>query len=296
MIRFSLPTLLLAAPFVSCASPPANDPLTDDVAPALPPGESAAESFVLPDVRVDHVLVSLSPARFEALSEFLAMEFGEPTWNPLPDRGKGFLGTRTNEVYIEFWDDGGPGINGPVGNMVAVSGSDTALARRRAQDYYGFEGIDYTELGAPGLFTVGSEFAAGHPVGGVFYVEYGDGPPRDVGEVGLEALREVVLALPAHRMDEADTYRAFGFTERAIDGGGAFTDTNGIDVRLPEVPSADMLGHGPYALRFGLVDPVDERTEVPIGDESLGLLAVFDGSDLWLVFRPDRFEVPLAAR
>ena len=281
---------------LSCTSVPATEERT---APAESPPASdqgAADGHLLPDVRVDHVLVSLSPARFEALSEFLAMQFGEPTWNPLPDRGKGFLGTRTNEVYIEFWDDGGPGINGPVGNMVAVSGSDTALARRRAQDYYGFEGIDYTEIGAPGLFTVGSEFAAGHPVGGVFYVEYGDGPPRDVGDIALESLVEVVLAMPAHRMGEADTYRAFGFTERAIDGGIAFTDTNGVDVRLPEVPSVDMLGHGPYALRFGLVDPVDERTEVPIGDESLGLVAVFDGSDLWLVFRPDRFEVPLDAR
>lgn len=260
--------------------------------PAWGAPEEAASSvgqFALKDVRVDHVLISVSPGRYAAMSDFLAREFGE-SWIPRDEEGKGFILARDDPTYIELWDFGGPGVNGPIGNQVAISGSNEEEGIRKARSVYGHEGMHWGEHGAPNLFTVGSEFIAGHPLGGTFFVSYGPSPPSTQNASSpVASLLEVVMALPTYRMGESTTYRALGFSERPIEGGIELTDSEGLTVHLIERPNADFMSFGPWALRFRIPEPVAEPRQVEI-DASKTLKAVYQSQELWLVLRPDLFN------
>ncbi|MEE4295732.1 MAG: hypothetical protein V2J20_03835 [Wenzhouxiangella sp.] len=255
--------------------------------------DSATASHRIPDIRIDHAVVSLSPERFEALSAYLKEKFSPATWFENTSSGKGALFTNSNRVYAEIWNYGGPGINGPsmIGDQVAFGSSDEQEGLGRAQDFYGHEGLDYANMGAAGLKTVGSEFASGHPLGGTFFCAYGGLMDFEQPPSGLEALEQFDLALPARRMNEADSYRAFGFEEQVLEDGLLFTDTFGASVKLTEMPNQEVLSFGSLALRFKLAEPLSETRIEEIGEPNLNLKAVHHGDTFWLVFRPDLFDV-----
>lgn len=258
--------------------------------PGTSHSDSARATHPLPDVRVDHVVMSLSPERFERLSDFLLERFGEPTWFLREDAGKGSLGMNTQRQYVEIWDFGGPGIGGPVGNSIAIGSSDEERGKQLAIDYYGYAGVDYSEVRTTStLFTVGSDFEGGYLRGGTFYVAYGPGerrwPPNRI-----RSLDRVVLGIPAHRIDEANAYRAFGFEERSRSEELIFTDTYGVDVHLIPVPNVRMLDFGYRALEFTLEEPVEEREEHILSASEPGMEAILEGSRFRLILRPDLID------
>jgi len=254
------------------------------------PGAALAQGtadVALKDVRADHVIVSLSTPLFADLSAFLQAEFLE-NWSPRPEQGKGFIYPGGGGTFVELWDLGAEGLSAhfPVGYQVAVSSTDFEDGKRKATAYYGNEGLKW----GPVLFTVGSNYAAGDPLGGTFFVSYGGVKPTPtVTRSAVSALTNLVTIMAQFRMHELRTYEAFGFSSREFRGGAEVEDAAGLRICLLARPSDDIFNFGHVALKFRLEHPAAERREVSIGDSKM-LKAVFDGADVWLLLRADLFD------
>ena len=120
---------------------------------------------------------------------------------------------------------------------------------------------------------------AGHPVGGTFFVSYGEVAPSPNENSPLAALVSVVTAMPQYRMDEADTYRAFGFSDRSLDEGGRIDSIplacrcvclryqTAISTRPEEIPS---LSSGPKRPMKSSIRSRALVNELPTQDTSVG--------------------------
>ena len=259
------------------------------LSPCLPGaalGQDTAD-VALKDVRADHVIVSLSAPLFADLGAFLQGEFLE-SWSPRPEQGKGFIYPRGGGAFVEIWDLGAEGLAAhfPVGYQVGLSSSDFEDGKRKAIAHYGNDGLKW----GPFLFTVGSNYAAGDPLGGTFFVSYGgNNPAPPLTRGAVSALTNLVTFMPQFRMHELRTYEAFGFSSREFKGGAEVEDAAGLRICLLERPSQDIFNFGHVALKFRLVQPTAERREVPIGHSNT-MKAVFDGADVWLVLRAGLFD------
>jgi len=243
----------------------------------------------LEGVRLDHVIVSLPSPLFDDLSQFLGADFGTG-WMPVPTQDKGFILSGEAGPYVELLNTSRtsmPLFNYPVGYQIAITSTNTEDAKRRAVEYFGHAGRTY---GRSGLFTVGVNYAYGDPLGGTFFVSYGEiRPPMGVDGSPVASLVAVVSTMAEFRMDESQTYEAFGFSARPVPGGVEVKDSAGVRVCMLEMSNDDFFSLGHVALQFRLMEPVSERREVLIGDSGV-MKAVFDSGYLWLLLRTDLFD------
>jgi hypothetical protein len=258
----------------------------------------------LVNVRADHVVVTLPSQSFYDLSEFLKSEFREG-WTLIPGNGKGYIFSSSSVPYVkgfifsssigpyvEVWDVGAMAqdVHNPLGYQIAISSTDSEDGKRKAVAYFGHEGLDWARFGAPDLFTIGARYAGGDPLGGTFFVSDGKSPSTlTVGQSPVRALTNIVTTMPQFRMREVETYRAFGFSSRAIKNGVEVKDTSGVTICLLERSNDELFSYDHAALRFRMVQPVAARREVQIGKSKV-MKAVFDGTFVWLILRADLFD------
>jgi hypothetical protein len=112
---------------------------------------------------VDHVLVTLPTARFDAIKGFLSERLAG-SWKPSETNAKGFILAGDGRTYVELWN---AGMFYQAGYQIGVTSNDVNAGEKAKRNF----GVNGVTLG--GMFTVGSDGPVGHPVGGTFFIDYG---------------------------------------------------------------------------------------------------------------------------
>jgi hypothetical protein len=222
----------------------------------------------LVDGYIDHVVVTLPSRQYMVLDSFLTAHFGY-CW--MKQQGKGFIFSASQRPYVEIWD---AGIFYQFGNQIAF-GSTQKDAKEKAIKYYGNGGLDF-----PGVFTVGRDGQAGHPVGGTFFVDYGGGGLIPVNDsMKIEKFCGLITTISEIKKDIIDDYRFFHLSADYSDGIYTLKDPLGFTVTIVEQP-VESIVFGHVALKFKLKNGIPGHEEYPI---SGFMKAIIDDRDLLIV-------------
>lgn len=221
------------------------------------------------DGAIDHIVATLPSKDYELINSFLTEHFSN-CWQT--QGAKGFIFSASGKPYAELWD---AGTFFQFGHQVAFS-SEEEDSREKAKNYYGNSGFDLQGV----VFTVGKNGQGGDPIGGTFYVEYGNEVTIPVNDsMKIEKLVGIVTSIPVTRKEIINDYRFFNLAVSESDGVYTVKDKGGFTIQLIEEPIENVV-FGHMALQFRLKDDLLERKEYAL---SGSVKAIIDGKDFILV-------------
>ncbi|MDH4156686.1 MAG: hypothetical protein OEW00_05365 [candidate division Zixibacteria bacterium] len=228
------------------------------------------------DGYLDHVIATLPSREYVVLDSFLTEHFSL-CWMNKP--GFGYIVSHSQRPYVELWD---AGVYFQGGYQVALASSQEN-SKESAKQYYGTSGIEFPG----GVFNVGKDGQLGDPVGGTFFVDYGDGGKITINDsMKMEQFVGLITSIPVTKKSILNDYKFFNLT--VSESGGIYTlkDTLGFTVHIIEQP-IEVMAYGHVALQFRLKNDSLERKEYIL---SKSIKAIFDGKDFVLVLNSRLYD------
>lgn len=232
---------------------------------------------------IDHLVVTVPGLHYDSLIAQLKTYIPK-TLAALPDNSKAFIIPSETIPYVELWNSS---TSVYTGSQIAL-GSNDPEAIEKAQAYYGYAGKAYGEL-----ITIGSEFSAGHPYGGNFFVSYGNmnlANPNDSIEV--KSLNSAQTLTPDTKMSIKKDYTFYDLQLEEDQELLSVRDTKGTSIYTKFVESSPEAvlggGIGHVSLSFELSEAMSPgRKEIKVSDD---IILVFEDKVFTLILLNEQYK------